>query len=71
LFKNLYRHPQVNAVTKNAGEMIASLFQHYEKHPTALPFDFRPDDETYRRISHYIAGMTDRYATKEFQKFIA
>lgn len=71
LFKNLYRHPQVSAMTKNAGEMIGSLFQHYEKHPTDLPFDFRPDDETYRRISHYIAGMTDRYANKEFQKLIA
>ena len=71
LFKNLYRHPQVSAMTKNAGEMIGSLFQHYEKHPTDLPFDFRPDDEIYRRISHYIAGMTDRYANKEFQKLIA
>ncbi len=71
LFKNLYRHPQVSAMTKNAGEMIGSLFQHYEKHPTDLPFDFRPDDETYLRISHYIAGMTDRYANKEFQKLIA
>jgi len=71
LFKNLYRHPQVNAMTKNAGEMIESLFQHYEKYPTDLPYDFRPDDEIYRRISHYIAGMTDRYANKEFQKLIA
>lgn len=71
LFKNLYRHPQVSAMTKNAGEMIGSLFQHYGKHPTDLPFDFRPDDEIYRRISHYIAGMTDRYANKEFQKLIA
>jgi dGTPase len=71
LFKNLYRHPQVSAMTKNAGEMIGSLFHYYEKHPTDLPFDFRPDDEIYRRISHYIAGMTDRYANKEFQKLIA
>jgi dGTPase len=71
LFKNLYRHPQVSAMTTNAGEMIGSLFQHYEKHPADLPFDFRPDDEIYRRISHYIAGMTDRYANKEFQKLIA
>jgi dGTPase len=71
LFKNLYRHPQVSAMTKNAGEAIVSLFRHYEKHPTDLPFDFRPDDEIYRRISHYIAGMTDRYANKEFQKLIA
>lgn len=71
LFKNLYRHPQVNSMTKNAGEIIVSLFHHYEKHPADLPFDFRPNDEIYRRISHYIAGMTDRYANKEFQKLIA
>lgn len=71
LFKNLYRHPQVNAMTKSASEMIVSLFHHYEKHPKDLPIDFRPNDEIYRRISHYIAGMTDRYANKEFQKLVS
>ncbi|TXI13072.1 MAG: deoxyguanosinetriphosphate triphosphohydrolase [Polynucleobacter sp.] len=71
LFKNLYRHPQVNQMTKEASEMIVALFHHYENHPNDLPFDFRPDDELHRRIAHYIAGMTDRYANKEFQKLIA
>ena len=71
LFKNLYRHPQVNQMTKEASEMIVALFHHYENQPSDLPFDFRPNDELHRRIAHYIAGMTDRYANKEFQKLMA
>ena len=71
LFKNLYRHPQVNQMTKEASEMIVALFHHYENHPADLPLDFRPNDELHRRIAHYIAGMTDRYANKEFQKLMA
>ena len=71
LFKNLYRHPQVNQMTKEASDMIVALFHHYENHPKDLPLDFRPEDELHRRIAHYIAGMTDRYANKEFQKLIA
>ncbi len=70
LFKNLYRHPQVQAMTADAAKIIHSLFQIYEKQPEQIPRDFRPDDEFYRRISHYIAGMTDRYANKEFQKLM-
>ncbi|MEY4482060.1 MAG: hypothetical protein RIQ84_1222 [Pseudomonadota bacterium] len=70
LFKNLYRHPQVNEMTKNASEIILALFRHFETHPQDIPSDFRPKDEIYRRVAHYIAGMTDRYANKEFQKLI-
>jgi dGTPase len=68
LFKNLYRHPQVQTMTAEAAKIIHSLFQIYEQNPDLIPRDFRSDDEFYRRISHYIAGMTDRYANKEFQK---
>ena len=70
LFKNLYRHPQVQSMTQEASGMIKSLFAHYEQFPNHLPADFRVEDDLYRRISHYIAGMTDRFASKEFQKLV-
>ncbi|MEI7532380.1 MAG: deoxyguanosinetriphosphate triphosphohydrolase [Betaproteobacteria bacterium] len=71
LFKNLYRHPQVLGVTEEAANQIKFLFEHYVNYPQYLPADFRVDDleQPMRRISHYIAGMTDRFARKEFARF--
>ena len=68
LFKNLYRHPQVQSVTSEAANMVKVLFAHYQQSPHDLPEGFRSEDDLSRRISHYIAGMTDRFANKEFHK---
>jgi dGTPase len=71
LFKNLYRHPQVQSVTSEAANMVKVLFAHYQRFPQDLPEGFRSEDDLQRRISHYIAGMTDRFANKEFHKLTA
>ena len=71
LFKNLYRHPQVQSVTSEAANMVKVLFAHYQQSPQDLPEGFRSEDDLQRRISHYIAGMTDRFANKEFHKLTA
>jgi dGTPase len=71
LFKNLYRHPQVQSVTSEAANMVKVLFAHYQQVPHDLPEGFRSEDDLSRRISHYIAGMTDRFANKEFHKLTA
>jgi dGTPase len=71
LFKNLYRHTQVQSVTSEAANMVKVLFAHYQKFPQDLPEGFRSEDDLQRRISHYIAGMTDRFANKEFHKLTA
>lgn len=68
LFKNLYRHPKVTEMTQEAAGMVKDLFRHYHAHPETLPDGFRVEDSLERRIAHYIAGMTDRYAAKEFKK---
>jgi dGTPase len=68
LFKNLYRHPQVQSVTSEAANMVKVLFAHFQQSPHDLPEGFRSEDDLQRRISHYIAGMTDRFANKEFHK---
>jgi dGTPase len=71
LFKNLYRHPQVQSVTSESADMVKVLFKHFQQFPHDLPEGFRPEDDLQRRISHYIAGMTDRFANKEFHKLTA
>ena len=66
LFKNLYRHPRVVNVTQEAAEQIEFLFQYFLKYPEEIPGHFRKKDNLQRRIAHYIAGMTDRFARSEF-----
>jgi dGTPase len=51
--------------------MVKVLFAHYQQFPQDLPEGFRSEDDLQRRISHYIAGMTDRFANKEFHKLTA
>jgi dGTPase len=70
LFQNLYRHPRVVEVTAEAASQIKLLFAHYLANPNDVPAEFRVQDLTdpHRRIAHYIAGMTDRFARKEFSR---
>jgi len=68
LFQNLYRHPQVVKVTDEAAQQVRFLFKHYTQFPEEIPSDFLlgQNYEPHRRVAHYVAGMTDRFAKKEF-----
>jgi dGTPase len=70
LFHNLYRHPRVIEVTQEAAGQINYLFHHYLEHLHEIPRHFRQQDlaNPQRRIAHYIAGMTDRFARSEFMR---
>ena len=39
--------------------------------PRLLPPDFRSEGEQPRQIADYIAGMTDRYAMREYRRLFA
>ena len=71
LFKNLYRHPRVVDVTQEAAAQINFMFNFFLKNPHEIPAHFRTQDinTPHRRIAHYIAGMTDRFARSEFMRF--
>jgi dGTPase len=73
LFKNLYRHPQVVAKTEEASAQIHFLFEFYTIHPNEIPEHFYQTDLSNqpRRIAHYIAGMTDRFARREYIRLSA
>lgn len=65
LFKNLYRHPQVNAVNDQTGRIINNLFDFFMKNPDDMPEGAqkrRNENPLARVVADYIAGMTDRYA---------
>nr|WP_269510516.1 deoxyguanosinetriphosphate triphosphohydrolase [Burkholderia sp. IMCC1007] len=70
LFKNLYRHYKVMRMANKAQRVVTGLFDAFTDDPRLLPPPYQSDDETQqpRLVAHYIAGMTDRFALKEYQR---
>lgn len=72
LFKKVYRHPKVALVTYRCKIVVTKLFNVYFENPQCLPFEWQQkivngdDTSKARVIADYIAGMTDRYAIKEY-----
>ncbi len=64
----LYQHERVVAVMERARRIIEVLFAGYRADPALLPAEHRERVEKLgeRAISDYIAGMTDRFAMREF-----
>jgi len=81
LHKRLYEHARVRQMTENARRMVQGLFKAYFEEPSRLPVEFvaRVEQEEKQKgasgrariVADYIAGMTDRYATKEHQRLLS
>jgi len=65
LLHSLYRHPQVLQTTEWAREVVSELFNAYMHKPQDMPERHAKRSNLPRAVSDYIAGMTDRFATKE------
>ena len=81
LLHQLYRHPRVLHTTGEARRMLRSLFEAYRAHPQEMQPRFvarlealhGPSDDSTgaaRVIADYIAGMTDRFATREHERLL-
>ena len=78
LFAHLYRHYRVMRMANKAQRVITGLFTAFSEDPRLLPPQYQVSKATDsqaseqtpqpRMISHYIAGMTDRYALKEYRR---
>ncbi|MFM8465026.1 MAG: deoxyguanosinetriphosphate triphosphohydrolase [Burkholderiaceae bacterium] len=72
---NLYQHYQVNRMTSKARRIVTDLFGIFLSGPQLLPPDYQIDDSDLfaqaRRVADYIAGMTDRYAMREYRRLFA
>nr|WP_249277364.1 MULTISPECIES: deoxyguanosinetriphosphate triphosphohydrolase [unclassified Pandoraea] len=70
LFENLYRHYLVMRMAAKAQRIVQELFAAFLSDPRLLPPNYRPENEADqpRWIAHYVAGMTDRYAIKEYRR---
>ncbi|MFH1594177.1 MAG: deoxyguanosinetriphosphate triphosphohydrolase [Candidatus Omnitrophota bacterium] len=72
LVNDLYHNYRVIRMAKKAHRFIRDLFEAYAENPEQLPSSQSARLKTenkYRVVCDYIAGMTDRYALDEYNKF--
>mgnify|MGYP001179164905 CR=1 FL=1 len=70
LHQYLYRHYKVQRMADKAKRVVSSLFKAFQEDVGLLPprYQAQAKIDTPRAISDYIAGMTDRYAMKEYRQ---
>lgn len=70
LYDHLYRHFRVVRMNTKARHIIEKLFAAFSSKIQLLPDQYQKkfDQEGHQAIADYIAGMTDRYAIKEYQR---
>jgi dGTPase len=74
LYPNMYRHPRIGVIRTEAADIVRALFERFKAQPQAMPAEWAAGcgelDEARlsRRISDYIAGMTDSYALDEHRR---
>jgi dGTPase len=74
LYPNMYRHPRIKVIRQQAADVVRDLFDRFNATPEAMPGEWSSDCATLdegrraRRISDYIAGMTDSYALGEHRR---
>ena len=69
---NLYQHYRVNRMSAKAQRIVRELFEVFMNDTSLLPDDYQKqantDQDKARAVADYIAGMTDRYAIREYQR---
>ena len=72
---NLYQHYLVNRMTSKARRIVTDLFGIFISGPQLLPPDYQTASGDVsvqaRKVADYIAGMTDRYAMREYRRLFA
>jgi len=74
MFQRVYLGPAVRAEHERIAGVVSTLFERYVAHPELLPDSLSvpgaaspaPDEDLARRVTDYLAGMTDRYCIREY-----
>ena len=69
LADRLYHHPRMQQEYARGGAIVDALFSHYMNHPEQMPGRYSRERKCgagtrARAVTDYIAGMTDRYASR-------
>ncbi|MBU3736921.1 MAG: deoxyguanosinetriphosphate triphosphohydrolase [Methylobacterium sp.] len=70
---NLYRHYRVNRMSSKAQRIIRELFDAFMQDPALMPEDYQRSakQDKARAVADYVAGMTDRYAIREYRRLFS
>jgi dGTPase len=70
---NLYRHYKVARMSAKARHTVEMLFNAFNLDIRLLPpvFQLKYLQDKHQAIADYIAGMTDRYAIREYRRLFA
>jgi dGTPase len=69
MFQQVYVREGARTEHEKAVKVLRDLFQHYLDHPDDLPEEYRMSSaELPVRIADFIAGMTDRYALRTYER---
>jgi dGTPase len=66
MFESVYLGPAATREHAKIELVVRSLFDHYCAHPEEIPASIPPGDLA-RRVTDYLAGMTDRYCIRAFE----
>ena len=67
MFKRVYMSPEARAEHSKIELVVRSLFDHYCSAPEEIP-DSIPEGDPARRVTDYLAGMTDRFCIRAFEE---
>ena len=70
LRNNLYQHFEVARMSNKAQHTVKMLFNIFSEDTQLLPLKYQEKsrENKYQAITDYIAGMTDRYAIREYRR---
>ena len=66
MFERVYLGPEATREHVKIRLVVRSLFDHYCAHPEDIP-DSIPPGDLARRVTDYLAGMTDRFCIRRFE----
>jgi dGTPase len=67
MFERVYLGPAVRAEHERIAGVVRRLFEHYVDQPDQLPpAPGHDEDDLARRVTDYLAGMTDRYCIRKY-----
>jgi dGTPase len=71
MFERVYLGPRARAEHAKIERVLSGLFAHYAEHPGDLPPGGASEAAEAERVVDYLAGMTDRFAIREWtQRFV-
>lgn len=69
LYERVYFNPAASAELRKTEKIMTDLFAHLLKHPGDLIKPYPEENSLERRVGDAIAGMTDLYALRLYEKF--